>query len=178
MADSVTTKRALACALQALMEETSFEKISVAHICERCGMHRKSFYYHFRDKFDLMNWIFDMDFIPVISVDLSSSQGRLTFFEQACNCFYENRRFYRKALLVKGQNSFTEHFRECLQPILRKRLEDVMAGDEADDFSVDFYTDACLGAIERWLLDKECMRPEQFLEKMWRLIQTGTRVIG
>lgn len=55
MADSNITKRALAHALKELMEEKNFSKISVADICEKCDMNRKSFYYHFKDKYDLVN---------------------------------------------------------------------------------------------------------------------------
>ena len=54
MADSNITKKALAAALKELMEEMPFEKIGIGDICERCGMHRKSFYYHFKDKYDLV----------------------------------------------------------------------------------------------------------------------------
>lgn len=44
--------------MKKLMEKKPFSKISVGDICEDCGMNRKSFYYHFRDKYDLVNWIF------------------------------------------------------------------------------------------------------------------------
>ena len=67
MADSNITKRALANELQELMAEQPFEKINVAQICQRCHMNRKSFYYHFRDKYDLVNWIFDTEFIALIT---------------------------------------------------------------------------------------------------------------
>ena len=59
MADSNITKRALATSLKELMLEQPFDKINVAQICARCNMNRKSFYYHFKDKYDLVNWIFD-----------------------------------------------------------------------------------------------------------------------
>lgn len=65
MADSNITKQALAGALKELIEEQSFEKISVSDICEGCGMNRKSFYYHFKDKYDLVNWIFDTEFVEL-----------------------------------------------------------------------------------------------------------------
>ena len=43
MADSNITKRALADAIKALMQEMPFEKINVAHICERCdGLCRRT----------------------------------------------------------------------------------------------------------------------------------------
>ena len=58
MADSNITKNALATSLKKLMREKPFEKISVSDICDDCGMNRKSFYYHFKDKYDLVNWIF------------------------------------------------------------------------------------------------------------------------
>ena len=58
MADSNIAKNALAASMKKLMSKNPFSKISVGDICEDCGMNRKSFYYHFRDKYDLVNWIF------------------------------------------------------------------------------------------------------------------------
>ena len=58
MADSNITKRALAQALKELMQEKSFEKISISDICDRCQMNRKSFYYHFIDKYDFDYFLF------------------------------------------------------------------------------------------------------------------------
>ena len=66
MADSSITKRALAQAMKDLMAKQPFAKISVGDICETCGMNRKSFYYHFRDKYDLVNWIFDSEFLASV----------------------------------------------------------------------------------------------------------------
>ena len=57
MADSNITKRTLASALKELMESTPFTKITVSDICAKCNMNRKSFYYHFKDKFDLVNFV-------------------------------------------------------------------------------------------------------------------------
>ena len=59
MADSNVTKRALATAMKQLMAKEPFSKISVGDICQVCQMNRKSFYYHFRDKYDLVNWHFE-----------------------------------------------------------------------------------------------------------------------
>ena len=63
MADSNITKKALATALKELMEEVPFDKLQVAQICEHCDMNRKSFYYHFKDKYDLLNWIVDTELL-------------------------------------------------------------------------------------------------------------------
>ena len=69
MADSNITKNALATSLKNLMKEKPFEKISVSDICDACGMNRKSFYYHFKDKYDLVNWIFLVGFLSKMNID-------------------------------------------------------------------------------------------------------------
>ena len=58
MSNSLITKRALAAALKEMLQTTALEKISIAEICQRCSLNRKSFYYHFHDKYELVEWIF------------------------------------------------------------------------------------------------------------------------
>lgn len=52
------TKRKIAYALEELMAERSFEGISVMEITQKCGISRQTFYNHFLDKYDLVNWIY------------------------------------------------------------------------------------------------------------------------
>nr|WP_318682878.1 TetR family transcriptional regulator [uncultured Acetatifactor sp.] len=63
LADSNITKRALSSAFKELLESRPFSKISIGDICEKCEMNRKSFYYHFKDKYDLVNWIYYTEFV-------------------------------------------------------------------------------------------------------------------
>ncbi len=178
MADSNITKRALAVALRELMEEVPFEKIQVAHICERCDMNRKSFYYHFKDKYDLLNWIFDTEIISFLGNYSGTEQHdqHMEMLSDIFNYFYQNKNFYRSALKTKGQNSFSEHFREYIEPIFRVRLTALM-GDSVDDFTVNFFTDGGICTMERWLLDKECLPPDQFVSKLLDLVQLSGKVI-
>lgn len=178
MADSNITKRALATALRELMEEVPFDKIQVAQICERCGMNRKSFYYHFKDKYDLLNWIFDTEIISFIQSlpDSENIEQRVESLRELCNYFYENRDFYRKALKIEGQNSFSEHFREYIMLILKNRLT-YLIGESEDDFALNFFTDATVCTIERWLLDKNCMSPDEFIAKLLRLVRQGANAL-
>ena len=122
MADSNITKRALAAALKELMEQKPFSKINVAEICEKCGMNRKSFYYHFKDKYDLVNWIFDMDFAKVLEAHSKDEYFTWPFLEALCECFYENRCFYRKALKIREQNCLIDHYREKLEPCMKRNI--------------------------------------------------------
>ena len=59
MTDTRITRNTLANSFKELMKDNDFSKISVADICRNCNINRKSFYYHFYDKYDLVNWIFD-----------------------------------------------------------------------------------------------------------------------
>lgn len=160
MADSNITKRALASALKELMAEEPFSKISVTDICERCGMNRKSFYYHFKDKYDLVNWIFDSEFLLLVRDNSAVSSWEL--FDVLCHYLYDNRKFYKSALKIEGQNSFSDHFREMLRVALRSNLSGLL--DEYEDFQLNFYADAIVCTIERWLTAKKCAPPEEFMK--------------
>ncbi len=160
LADSNITKRALASSLKELMETEPFSKISVSDICQACNMNRKSFYYHFRDKYDLVNWIYYTECVTTLK-----EKGYHTgwdLLEDLCAYFYENRSFYKKTLTIEGQNSFSDYFRDIVEAIVSSDMEAIFGQDDALAFYVDFYTDAFLCAIKRWLLDKDCMPAEEF----------------
>jgi len=168
MADANITKKALASAMKELMQEKPFSKISINDICSRCDMNRKSFYYHFQDKYDLVNWIFDVEFVAIAKSNCYTDTWEA--FADLFAYFYANRDFYRKALSVSGQNSLQEHFQELLQPFITSRLAEELelenAPQKKKDFCSSFLADAFISAIERWLLDKECMPAEEFLEML------------
>lgn len=168
MADSSITKKALASALKDLMKEQSFSSISVANISERCEMNRKSFYYHFKDKYDLVNWIFDTEFIAVGSQSETVSSWDL--LQKLADYLYENHEFYRAAMRIEGQNSFKEHFREIVAAMAEHELKKIFVGSEINDFQILFLTDGFASAFERWILEKECMTSAEFLTLTWELI--------
>lgn len=164
MADSNITKRALANALKELMAEKSFAKINVADICEKCGMNRKSFYYHFKDKYDLVNWIFDTEFLALVYRQYTCVNWEM--FAALCRYLYQNQGFYRKAFDIRGQNSFAEHFHELLHAAIQSSLYEQIDSEDIGDFQAGFFADAAVMAIRRWIMDKNCMPPEEFLNQL------------
>jgi len=173
MAASIITKKAMASSLKELMTTTPFEKISIAQICTSCGMNRKSFYYHFKDKYDLLNWIFDTDFSKFKwdNAVSFSYNDRKEFLVDIYNQFFEDRGFYRKALRIEGQNSFYDHLRERIYPLLKERITFAFNNENVDEFYINFFTDALFGTIVRWLTDKDPIAPSQLLSKLDRLFQ-------
>ena len=175
--DSVhSTRNIMAAALKEMMQEKPLEKISVSDICRNCGMNRKSFYYYFRDKYDLVNWIFDRDINDMLSksYEAESVNTQIENLRQFCVYLYENRAFYRKALRVRGQNSLSEHLREVGRPIIRQRIYHVAGKDYADDFAVDVIGDACILAIEKWLLQEDPMTPDELIGRITGIIRLST----
>jgi len=53
------TRKLILDALTALLDERSFESITVSEICERALVHRATFYKHFEDKYDVLHHIFE-----------------------------------------------------------------------------------------------------------------------
>ena len=55
------TKEALASALRQMMTVKPIDKVTVKDIVEICGVNRQTFYYHFDDVDDLLEWVFEQD---------------------------------------------------------------------------------------------------------------------
>ncbi len=43
--------------LRKLLEKKTLDKITVKDITDDCGVNRQTFYYHFHDVYDLVEWI-------------------------------------------------------------------------------------------------------------------------
>ena len=163
MADSNITKNALAVSMKKLMEKKPFSKISVGDICEDCGMNRKSFYYHFRDKYDLVNWIFYVDFIERMEW---SSRNEWDMLEALCSHFYRERLFYQNALQVEGQNSFREYFCGMLRPVLMLLTQNLVEEGRKKEFYIAFLCEGVLGELVYWLREGSKITPEEFVEDL------------
>ena len=105
---SQTTKRALAQSLKRLMAQKPLSKITIADITEDCGINRMTFYYHFQDIYDLIEWI-------CMEEGSQAIQGRTTYqtwqegFVALCRATLDNRVFVEgvthnmpKSLLYKA----------------------------------------------------------------------------
>lgn len=163
--------------MKRLMRQKPFEKISVSDICSDCGINRKSFYYHFRDKYDLVNWIFYVGFMT--ELDVSHYENGWELLEEACKYFYRERVFYRAALQIEGQNSFKDYLIETAEPVARFFTQDILAESEDSAFDIAFLSDALLTGIVRWLsggYDHE-MDAEEFLGHIKGLILRTARTI-
>ena len=63
---SELTKKALAVSLKKLLSRKELSKITIANITDECGVNRQTFYYHFKDIYDLLEWIYKNEVIDEI----------------------------------------------------------------------------------------------------------------
>ncbi|MCR4786438.1 MAG: TetR/AcrR family transcriptional regulator [Lachnospiraceae bacterium] len=164
MSDSSITKKALADALKKLMKKKGFDRVSVSDICNSCGMNRKSFYYHFRDKYDLVNWVFYEDLIDRLSV--ADYENGWDMLYDICSKFYEDRVFYAEAFRIEGQDSFRSYVLETLRPMASFFLEGIFPDRGEEDYFFRYFGEAGLFAVMCWLRDDEGMTPEEFVENL------------
>lgn len=152
MSDSNITKLALANALKILMEKKPFARICVSDIVEECGLTRQAFYYHFKDKYDLMNWIYYTEtacFMRGYDTAAHWTDG----LKDLCCYMKANRIFYINALNTTGQDSFPEYLQEYIRNISIAVIENA-SGESFDHekwkFTVDFFSIAFVGLIVKW----------------------------
>ena len=58
---SQMTKRALEASLKELLHHKPLDKITVSDLTDHCGVNRMTFYYHFKDIYDLVEWCCEED---------------------------------------------------------------------------------------------------------------------
>ena len=141
---SCTTKTVMADALRELMRKRPVSKITVGDICEQCGMNRKSFYYHFHDKYDLINWIFRKEYSA--AAESAPQQDRLLTL---CNYLMSEHAFYRAALQPLDGNRLVPELDEALRGILYARLSPVLSGTDAPELTACVI--GCRSVIISWL---------------------------
>lgn len=167
------TKLMLANALKECMRHQLLAQISIQDIVGQCNLNRNSFYYHFRDKYELVTWIFDTESAPFFA---QSGRDIWEDYRLIFQFFYENKEFYASAIQSQGQNSFTEHLYGVLKISFMDGVEDLFPNSEDQEFFAAFFIDSLLACIKRWLIGGAVQTPEE-LTRLVRTILTGAASI-
>ena len=102
---AINIKEILVNGLLTMVETRSLENITIKQLLEYTGVSRQTFYNHFEDKNDLIQYIYLTKIIP----DYNDSNMNINFRESLLVSF-ENMKKYHKfmkqACLMEGQNCF------------------------------------------------------------------------
>ena len=160
MAKAEITKRALASAMKKLLKEMPYEKVSVSMIADEAKMNRKSFYYHFKGKSELVNWILDTEFRDYLETTPEEEEG-WEVIEMLVSYLHAERSFYCTILKSTGYGTLSS----IIFPTISKYIRDMFESKDSDEVVV-LAADGLLASIFRWLLDDTETTPEAFVEKL------------
>lgn len=168
-----TTKKALAASLKKFLLTKPLNKITINDITKDCEINRMTFYYHFKDIYDLVEWIF----IEEASVVLEGKKTYDTWMQGMLNIYewvLEN-----KPLIVNVYHSAN---RETLERYLYKVTYDLIYGvveekasnipvsEEDKVFIADFYKYAFVGEMMNWIKDGMKEEPQWIVKRLAGLI--------
>lgn len=115
------TRYVFAECIKQLMNHQSLDKITVTDIVEMSGKTRQTFYRYFRDKYDLVNWYFevlaDKSFLQIGNSE-TLREGLIKKFQ----FIYNDRVFFKEAFKSKDYNNVENYDYNCILTFYRKRL--------------------------------------------------------
>lgn len=74
---SVNTKKDIKESLISVLKDNKNAKISVSKVCRKCGINRQTFYYHFNNIEELMNWAFIDTYADILKKSQESDDYNL-----------------------------------------------------------------------------------------------------
>lgn len=151
---STSTKEALGAALKKMMAVKPINKITVKDLVGICNVNRQTFYYHFDDVYDLLEWVFEEDAKRVLPSEVKVETWRedvLIFFDY----LKENRAFAMNVYNSNSRVSILKFLTERLEGCIRGFSDIVSEGKNVNrtdfEFVVEFYANAVVGIISQWM---------------------------
>ncbi len=146
----------LAASLKSLAVKHPFEKITIKQITDGAGVIRVTFYNHFQDKYDLLEWIMRTEILEPVQILLANSM-----FREAVVLIFRNmqkeKEFYMHIVNMEGQNSFSEMAERGIEEILRYAIGETELTGKADkswlspEFVSTYYAKAMTFVVVEWI---------------------------
>lgn len=167
------TKKALAASLKKLLTEKPLEKITVIDIVEDCEVNRQTFYYHFKDIYDLVEWIF-------LTEAAQALDGKKTYttwqqgFLQVFDYVLDNRSFVTNIYHSMSRDQLERYLYDVTYNLLIGVVEEQAVGmivrQEDKKFIADFYKFAFVGLMLDWIRQRMKDDPKKIIDRLSVLI--------
>lgn len=172
MNKSERTKQILGQALKDLVSKKPLDKINIKEITESCKMNRQTFYYHFDDIYDLMEWLLKKEAVSIIT----QHQGP-ELWERGVKDLFDyldaNKIFARNAYKALGNAYLARFFYDDLYKLVHATIRalkgNIPMSKEETAFLAQYYVLSFATMIEGWLNDMIKQSPEElcaFLQQM------------
>lgn len=169
-----TTKKMLAHALAELLKTKPLNKITISDITGRCGINRMTFYYHFRDIYELVGWMFmETSFIP-LERNVYSGNWQEGIRHLMVNAL-EN-----KPIIINVFNSVSrDQIEKYIMHVFEKVFDDITdklsAGmdiaDKDREFAAYFYNKAFCGLVLDWIGSGMKEAPDEEVDRLSRMLE-------
>ncbi|AFA50256.1 TetR/AcrR family transcriptional regulator C-terminal domain-containing protein [Acetobacterium woodii] len=188
MSDVSITKKAIAKSFKHILKNKNFEKITIAEITDQCGLNRQTFYYHFQDKYDLINWIVYQEAITVIQKDLTIENWDTKVLE-LLSTMKEDEHFYQTTLNeINGtefQNYLFKVTKEIFIEMIARLANDHRTSPEVATamslqkkmFTAEFLSYGVVGMIIDWARSGMKQSPEEITSSIKEIIN-GARMFA
>lgn len=121
------TKRLIANSFKELMLQMPFEKITIKTITDHANVIRPTFYNHFHDKYELVEWIVKTEIIDKTQEAIKNGSAR-GVIRVLFSGFLEDKEYYQKAFEISGQNGFIDtlekFFTEMFASVIKEDVYD------------------------------------------------------
>ena len=148
------TKQALEASLKRMMLKKPLDKITIRDITEDCGISRMTFYYHFKDIYDLVEW-------SCIEDASRALQGKKTYdtwhegLLQVFEAVLENKPFILNAYRCISRDQMERFLFKLTYDLIRgvvdERSQGVEISEENKSFIAEFYKYSFVGIMLDWI---------------------------
>lgn len=179
MANSNITKKALAQSLKELGSTKILDKITVADITDHCGVNRQTFYYHFNDKYELLNWIYTQDLFLPLTKDLTLENWGEKLV-QLFRYMKQQKSFFMNTI-KSSNNFFAEYSNRIFAELFKKAITDLdmysHLSEKEQDIYARFFAYGLTGVIVDWAM-KGMKEKEEELSTLLQHMVLRTEELG
>ena len=168
------TKRALEASLKKMLLKKPVTKITINDITEDCGVNRATFYYHFRDIYDLVEWSCEEDSRRAVNGNTTYDtweQGFLNIF----HAVEENKPFILNVYHHVSQEQIIQYLYRVVYQLIINVVEECAQGmcvrEDDKIFIADFYKFAFVGMMLDWIRQDMKPSPEKMISRLSDLIE-------
>lgn len=111
----------------------SAKEVTVTEIIKTCGISRQTFYNHFKDKYDIIEYVFDR-IASQATAAVYRGEGYLeNAIKEMLYVFQNNREYYSTVARLEGQNSFFDFFSGYTNTFYCSVLESLLGKEAVTD---------------------------------------------
>jgi AcrR family transcriptional regulator len=151
---SQMTKKALAASLKKILQKKPLSQITINEITEGCGVNRMTFYYHFKDIYDLVEWICMEDAEKILrgkKISESWEQKYLSIFQM----LQDESRLILSLSRSASRERLTDFLNDLVFNLMIGMVEEESADLDISEhekiFVADFYKYALGGILLNWI---------------------------